>query len=79
AHVTELADGTLTHQEQIRTRGDYPRTRTQQKQGQWLYDINQSSEKITRFSEAPKDAKITYASHYTPLGSPTQKVKSAQP
>ncbi|STT29087.1 6-phosphogluconolactonase [Klebsiella pneumoniae] len=74
-----LADGSLSHQEDIWTRGDYPRTLTLDNQGQWLYVMNQRSDNITRFSVAPKDGKLTFASDYTPVGSPSQMVISAQP
>ncbi|PLM89096.1 6-phosphogluconolactonase, partial [Klebsiella pneumoniae] len=79
AHFTVLADGSLSHQEDIWTRGDYPRTLTLDNQGQWLYVMNQRSDNITRFSVAPKDGKLTFASDYTPVGSPSQMVISAQP
>jgi 6-phosphogluconolactonase (cycloisomerase 2 family) len=51
-----MADGSLSHQEDIWTRGDYPRTLTLDNQGQWLYVMNQRSDNITRFSVAPKAA-----------------------
>ncbi|HCB0569908.1 TPA: lactonase family protein [Klebsiella quasipneumoniae subsp. similipneumoniae] len=79
AHFTVQADGRLSHQEDIWTRGDYPRTLTLDTQGQWLYVMNQRSDNITRFSVAPKDGKLTFVSDYTPVGSPSQMVISAQP
>ena len=79
AHFSVLADGSLSHQEDIWTRGDYPRTLTLDNQGQWLYVMNQRSDNITRFSVAPKDGKLTFAQDYTPVGSPSQMVISAQP
>jgi 6-phosphogluconolactonase (cycloisomerase 2 family) len=45
-----LADGSLSHQDDIWTRGDYPRTLTLDSQGQWLYVMNQRSDNITRFA-----------------------------
>ena len=79
AHFTVMADGTLKHQDDIWTRGDYPRTLTLDKQGHWLYVMNQRSDNITRFSVAPKDGKLTFSPDYTPVGSPSQMVISATP
>lgn len=79
AHFTVMADGSLNHQEDIWTRGDYPRTLTLDNQGHWLYVMNQRSDNITRFSVAPKDGKLTFSPDYTPVGSPSQMVISAQP
>ncbi|WP_129897035.1 lactonase family protein [Klebsiella michiganensis] len=79
AHFTVLADGSLSHQDDIWTRGDYPRTLTLDSQGQWLYVMNQRSDNITRFRVAPKDGRLTFSPDYTPVGSPSQMVISAQP
>ena len=79
AHFSVLADGSLSHQEDIWTRGDYPRTLTLDNQGRWLYVMNQRSDNITRFSVAPKSGTLTFAADYTPVGSPSQMVISAQP
>ncbi|EHT08559.1 lactonase family protein [Klebsiella pasteurii] len=79
AHFTVLADGSLSHQEDIWTRGDYPRTLTLDSQGQWLYVMNQRSDNITRFRVAPKDGRLTFSPDYTPVGAPSQMVISAQP
>ncbi|MDD9653091.1 lactonase family protein [Klebsiella pasteurii] len=79
AHFTVLADGSLSHQEDIWTRGDYPRTLTLDSQGQWLYVMNQRSDNITRFRVAPKDGRLTFSPAYTPVGAPSQMVISAQP
>lgn len=46
-HFTVTAEGTLTHQDDVWTRGDYPRTLTLDKQGRWLYVMNQRSDNIT--------------------------------
>ncbi|MEH4564404.1 lactonase family protein [Klebsiella oxytoca] len=78
-HFTVLADGSLRHQDDIWTRGDYPRTLTLDSQGQWLYVMNQRSDNITRFRVAPKDGRLTFSPDYTPVGSPSQMVISAQP
>ena len=79
AHFTVLADGSLSHQDDIWTRGDYPRTLTLDSQGQWLYVMNQRSDNITRFRVAPKDGRLTFSPDYTPVGSPSQMVISAHP
>ncbi|MEQ6279106.1 lactonase family protein [Kluyvera huaxiensis] len=79
AHFTVKADGSLSHQDDIWTRGDYPRGLTLDSQGRWLYVMNQRSDNITRFSVAPKDGKLTFAPDYTPIGSPSQMVISAKP
>lgn len=79
AHFTVLDDGSLSHQDDIWTRGDYPRTLTLDSQGQWLYVMNQRSDNITRFRVAPKDGRLTFSADYTPVGSPSQMVISAQP
>ena len=79
AHFTVLADGSLSHQEDIWTRGDYPRTLTLDSQEQWLYVMNQRSDNITRFRVAPKDGRLTFSPDYTPVGGPSQMVISAQP
>lgn len=79
AHFSVMADGSLSHQEDIWTRGDYPRTLTLDNQGQWLYVMNQRSDNITRFSVAPQSGRLTFAPDYTPVGSPSQMVISAQP
>ncbi|EPC5062862.1 lactonase family protein [Klebsiella oxytoca] len=78
-HFTVLADGSLRHQDDIWTRGDYPRTLTLDSQGQWLYVMNQHSDNITRFRVAPQDGRLTFSPDYTPVGSPSQMVISAQP
>jgi 6-phosphogluconolactonase (cycloisomerase 2 family) len=74
-HFTVTADGTLTHQDDVWTRGDYPRTLTLDKQGRWLYVMNQRSDNITRFRVA-QDGKLRFEPDYTPVGSPSQMVIS---
>ncbi|MFJ5425251.1 lactonase family protein, partial [Enterobacter sp. CER55] len=74
-HFTVTAEGTLTHQDDVWTRGDYPRTLTLDKQGRWLYVMNQRSDNITRFRVA-QDGKLSFEPDYTPVGSPSQMVIS---
>ncbi|MEA9395266.1 lactonase family protein [Lelliottia amnigena] len=78
AHFTVTADGTLTHQDDVWTRGDYPRTLTLDNQGRWLYVMNQRSDNITRFRVEP-DGKLRFEPDYTPVGSPSQMVISPGP
>ena len=75
AHFTVTADGALTHQNDVWTRGDYPRTLTLDNQGRWLYVMNQRSDNITRFRVA-QDGKLSAEPGYTPVGSPSQMVIS---
>lgn len=74
-HFTVTAEGTLTHQDDVWTRGDYPRTLTLDKQGRWLYVMNQRSDNITRFRVA-QDGKLSFEPDYIPVGSPSQMVIS---
>lgn len=76
AHFSVQPDGTLAHQDDIWTRGDYPRSLTLDKQGRWLYVMNQRSDNITRFHVA-KDGKLSFVPDYTPVGSPSQMVISS--
>jgi 6-phosphogluconolactonase (cycloisomerase 2 family) len=78
AHFTVTADGALTHQDDVWTRGDYPRTLTLDNQGRWLYVMNQRSDNITRFRVEP-DGKLRFEPDYTPVGSPSQMVISPGP
>ncbi|QCZ27685.1 lactonase family protein [Leclercia adecarboxylata] len=74
-HFTVTADGILTHQDDVWTRGDYPRTLTLDKEGRWLYVMNQRSDNITRFRVA-QDGRLSFEPDYTPVGSPSQMVIS---
>lgn len=76
AHFSVQPDGTLAHQDDIWTRGDYPRSLTLDKQGRWLYVMNQRSDNITRFHVA-KDGKLSFVPDYIPVGSPSQMVISS--
>lgn len=76
AHFTVSTDGELIHQDDIWTRGDYPRTVTLDPKGQWLYVMNQRSDNITRFKVAPHTGKLTFEPGYTAVGSPSQMVIS---
>lgn len=77
-HFSVKADGTLTQEEDVWTRGDYPRTLTLDKQGRWLYVMNQRSDNITRFRVA-QDGKLSFEPDYTPVGSPSEMVISTLP
>ncbi|MEO3740778.1 lactonase family protein [Kosakonia sp. WA-90] len=77
-HFTVKADGSLTHQDDVWTRGDYPRTLTLAANGRWLYVLNQRSDNITRFRVEP-NGKLQFEPDYTPVGSPSQMVISSHP
>lgn len=68
----------MTHQQDVWTRGDYPRSLTLDAQGRWLYVMNQRSDNITRFNVSAKDGKLTFAEDYTAVGSPSQMVISSK-
>ncbi|EJF32784.1 MULTISPECIES: lactonase family protein [Enterobacteriaceae] len=74
AHFSVGANGELTHQDDIWTRGDYPRGLTLDNTGKHLYALNQRSDNITRFSVAPGSGKLTFIEDYTAVGSPSQMV-----
>lgn len=75
-HFTLTGEGQLVHQDDIWTRGDYPRTLTLDSKGQWLYVMNQRSDNITRFKVAPHSGKLTFEPGYIAIGSPSQMVIS---
>lgn len=77
-HFTVKADGSLMHQDDVWTRGDYPRTLTLAANGRWLYVLNQRSDNITRFRVEP-NGKLQFEPDYTPVGSPSQMVISSHP
>lgn len=64
----------LVYQEEIWTRGDYPRTITLAPGGRWLYAMNQRSDNITRFRVLPESGKLRFINDYTPVGGPSQMV-----
>lgn len=79
AHFTVMNDGSLIQNDNIWTRGDYPRSLTLDSAGRWLYVMNQRSDNITRFRVAPDDGKLTFVPEYTSVGSPSQMVISFNP
>ncbi|WP_039055567.1 lactonase family protein [Enterobacter sp. Bisph1] len=78
AHFTVKGDGSLIHQNDVWTRGDYPRTLTLSANGRWLYVMNQRSDNITRF-HVTDGGKLRFEPDYTPVGSPSQMVISSHP
>ncbi|WP_058912587.1 lactonase family protein [Entomohabitans teleogrylli] len=76
AHFSVGANGTLTHQEDVWTRGDYPRTLTLDPSGKHLYVMNQRSDNITYFNVSAADGKLTFTDTWTPVGGPSQMVIS---
>lgn len=79
AHFTVSPGGELVRQDDVWTRGDYPRTLTLDSSGAWLYAMNQRSDNITRFKVAPTSGKLTFVPGYTAVGSPSQLVISPAP
>ncbi len=73
-HFSVTANGKLTHQDDIWTRGDYPRGVTLGNNGKYLYVMNQRSDNITRFSVAPESGKLTFVEDYSAAGSPSQMI-----
>lgn len=73
-HFSVTANGKLTHQDDIWTRGDYPRGVTLGHNGKYLYVMNQRSDNITRFSVAPESGKLTFVEDYSAAGSPSQMI-----
>ncbi|MGB7803599.1 lactonase family protein [Buttiauxella sp.] len=73
-HFTVTAMGKLTHQDDIWTRGDYPRTLTLDHTGKYLYVMNQRSDNITRFSVERASGKLTFVEEYCAVGSPSQMI-----
>lgn len=69
-HFT-VSGGKLTWQDDVWTRGDYPRSLQLDPSGRWLYALNQRSDNITRFRVAA-DGKLAFIKDYTPVGSPSQ-------
>ncbi|EMH4163272.1 lactonase family protein [Pluralibacter gergoviae] len=79
AHFTVSAGGELHHQDDVWTRGDYPRSLALDKRGEWLYVMNQRSDNITRFRVAPGSGRLTFEPGYAAVGSPSQMVMSTTP
>lgn len=73
-HFSVTANGKLTRQDDIWTRGDYPRGVTLGNNGKYLYVMNQRSDNITRFSVAPESGKLTFVEDYSAAGSPSQMI-----
>lgn len=73
-HFSVAANGKLTHQDDVWTRGDYPRSVTLGNNGKYLYVMNQRSDNITRFSVAPESGKLTFVEDYSAAGSPSQMI-----
>lgn len=73
-HFAVAENGKLVHQDNVWTRGDYPRTLTLDSTGAYLYVMNQRSDNITRFSVAPSCGKLTFVEDYCAVGNPSQMV-----
>jgi 6-phosphogluconolactonase (cycloisomerase 2 family) len=52
------------------TRGDYPRSFSVDPSGRFLYSCNQRSDAIVTFRRDRATGQLTFAGHYTPVGTP---------
>lgn len=73
-HFTVTSQGKLIHQDDVWTRGDYPRNLTLDHTGQYLYVMNQRSDNITRFNVAQSSGRLTFVEDYCAAGSPSQMI-----
>lgn len=74
AHFVIATNGTLSHQDDVWTRGDYTRTLTLSPDGKTLYALNQRSDNITRFHVDAASGALSFADDYTAVGAPSQLV-----
>ncbi|QKJ88777.1 6-phosphogluconolactonase [Paramixta manurensis] len=73
-HFAIEANGTLTHKDDIWTRGDYPRTLTLSPDGHSLYAMNQRSDNVTRFNVDNANGTLSFSDEYVAVGAPSQMV-----
>ncbi|WLS81001.1 lactonase family protein [Erwinia pyri] len=73
-HFAIEANGTLSHKDDVWTRGDYTRTLTLSPDGKTLYAMNQRSDNITRFQVDAASGALTFSNDYTAVGAPSQLV-----
>ncbi|WP_158781292.1 lactonase family protein [Pantoea sp. BAV 3049] len=74
AHFAIESNGTLSHKDDVWTRGDYTRTLTLSPDGKTLYAMNQRSDNITRFSVDAASGALSFTDDYTAVGAPSQLV-----
>ncbi len=74
AHFEVNANGTLTHKDDVWTRGDYPRTLTLSPDGSMIYVMNQRSDNITSFRVDKASGAISFTGNYVAVGAPSQMV-----
>lgn len=74
AHFEVNANGTLTHKDDVWTRGDYPRTLTLSPDGSMIYVMNQRSDNITSFKVDKASGAINFTGNYVAVGAPSQMV-----
>jgi len=74
AHFAIATNGTLSHQDDVWTRGDYTRTLTLSPDGKTLYALNQRSDNITRFHVDAASGALSFSDDYTAVGAPSQLV-----
>ncbi|WP_261643300.1 lactonase family protein [Erwinia mallotivora] len=74
AHFAIASDGSLSHKDDVWTRGDYTRTLSLSADGRTLYAVNQRSDNITRFRVDPASGVLSFSGDYTAVGAPSQLV-----
>ncbi|EXU74253.1 lactonase family protein [Erwinia mallotivora] len=74
AHFAIAPDGSLSHKDDVWTRGDYTRTLSLSADGRTLYAVNQRSDNITRFRVDPASGVLSFSGDYTAVGAPSQLV-----
>jgi 6-phosphogluconolactonase len=74
------ASGDLSFANETWTRGDYPRSFTIDPSGKYIYCCNQRADAITCFRVNNATGGLTFANHYTAVGTPSIIVfRTAQP
>ena len=68
------ADGSLTHVEDVWTRGNYPRSFSFDPSGQFLYCGNQRADHVTTFRVNSKSGRLEFTGQYVPVGNPSHIV-----
>ncbi len=67
-------DGTLTHQQDVWTQGDYPRSFGFDPTGRFLYCCNQRADHVAVFAVDRTSGKLTFTGHWGAVGNPSHIV-----
>jgi 6-phosphogluconolactonase (cycloisomerase 2 family) len=67
-------NGSLSHVDDVWTRGNYPRSFNFDPTGQFLYCCNQRGDNIAVFRVDQKTGGLHFTGHYTPVGNPSMIV-----